>query len=251
MLANVWRAEHVLADFWVSEKLDGVRGYWDGARLWTRGGQLVPAPSWFTAGWPTEALDGELWAGRGRFEFAQSTVATDVPSDAAWREMRFMVFDLPADPQPFDRRKDRLVTLMGDASVAWLQPVAQQKVASRAELRSLLNRSTASGAEGLMLHRGASLYRAVRSDDLLKLKLHDDAEARVVAYLPGKGRYVGMMGALVVEMPTGKRFRLGTGFVDADRRSPPAIGSVVTYRYRGTNPSGIPRFASYLRVRLL
>ena len=100
-----------------------------------------------------------------------------------------------------------------------------------------------------MLHRGASLYRAGRSDDLLKLKEHEDAEARVLAHLPGKGRHAGRMGALWVEMPTGQRFRLGAGFSDADRNHPPPVGAWVTYRFRGTHDGGLPRFASYLRVR--
>jgi DNA ligase-1 len=42
---------------------------------------------------------------------------------------------------------------------------------------------------------------------------------------------------------------LGTGFTDAQRAAPPAIGTWVTYRYRGTTDKGVPRFASFLRVR--
>ena len=68
MLANVYRADTKLADYWVSEKLDGVRGYWDGEKLMTRGGERIVAPGWFTAGWSNVPLDGELWVGRGKFE---------------------------------------------------------------------------------------------------------------------------------------------------------------------------------------
>ena len=108
-----------------------------------------------------------------------------------------------------------------------------------------------------MLHRGSSLYKAVRNDDLLKVKLHDDAEAKVIGHVPGKGKYAGQLGALLVEMPSSsltdgkspKRFKLGTGLSDAQRQNPPAVGSHVTYRYRGFNDSGIPRFASFMRIR--
>ncbi len=100
-----------------------------------------------------------------------------------------------------------------------------------------------------MLHRGASLYRAQRNDDLLKFKLYQDAEATVIAHVPGKGKYQGMLGALLVETPAGIRFKLGSGLKDAQRRDPPAIGSQVTYRYRGLHASGIPRFATFMRVR--
>ena len=47
----------------------------------------------------------------------------------------------------------------------------------------------------------------------------------------------------------GQRFRLGAGFSDADRDHPPPVGAWVTYRFQGTHDGGLPRFASYLRVR--
>ncbi len=249
LLANVYRPGMRLADYWVSEKYDGVRGYWDGHTLRTRGGETVAAPAWFTAGWPETPMDGELWAGRGRFSHAQSTVRQQQPDDAAWREMRFMVFDLPAHGGTFDQRLPALNQLVESLDQPWVQAVPQQRVASDAALQKLLLRTVRAGGEGLMLHRGASMYRAGRSDDLIKVKTHEDAEAKVVAHLPGQGRHAGRLGALVVEMPSGQRFRLGAGLTDAERDHPPPVGSWVTYRFRGTHDSGVPRFASFVRVR--
>ncbi len=249
LLANVYRTDVVLADYWVSEKFDGVRGFWDGRQLVTRNGNPIAAPAWFTAGWPDTPLDGELWAGRGRFTFAASAVARGTPDDAAWREMRFLVFDLPAHPGPFDERLPALQQVVARLNRPWVQAVAQWKVTDTHALQACLQRTVKAGGEGLMLHRGASRYRGERSDDLLKLKLHDDAEATVVAHLPGQGRHAGRLGALRVQMPDGRQFRLGSGFSDAERDAPPPIGSVVTYRHRGLHPSGLPRFASFLRVR--
>ena len=249
LLANVYRPGMRLADYWVSEKYDGVRGYWDGHTLRTRGGETVAAPAWFTAGWPDTPMDGELWAGRGRFSHAQSTVRQQQPDDAAWREMRFMVFDLPAHGGTFDQRLPALNQLVESLDQPWVQAVPQQRVASDAALQKLLLRTVRAGGEGLMLHRGASMYRAGRSDDLIKVKTHEDAEAKVVAHLPGQGRHAGRLGALVVEMPSGQRFRLGAGLTDAERDHPPPVGSWVTYRFRGTHDSGVPRFASFVRVR--
>ncbi len=250
LLAQVYRPGAVaLQDYWVSEKYDGVRGHWDGERLRTRGGEPITPPAWFTAGWPTTALDGELWAGRGQFAQAQSTVRQTRASDAAWRQMRFMVFDLPAHPGSLDARLPVLQMTVARIGQPWVQAVVQQRVANDAALHALLRRTVRGGGEGLMLHRGASLYRAGRSDDLLKLKTHDDTEARVVAHLPGKGKHAGRLGALLVEMPTGQRFKLGTGLSDAQRVDPPPIGSWVTYRFRGAHDSGLPRFASFVRVR--
>ena len=249
LLANVYRPGMRLADYWVSEKYDGVRGYWDGHTLRTRGGETVTAPAWFTAGWPDTPMDGELWAGRGRFSHAQSTVRQQQPDDAAWREMRFMVFDLPAHGGTFDQRLPALNQLVESLNQPWVQAVPQQRVASDAALQKLLLRTVRAGGEGLMLHRGASMYRVGRSDDLIKVKTHEDTEAKVVAHLPGQGRHAGRLGALVVEMPSGQRFRLGAGLTDAERDHPPPVGSWVTYRFRGTHDSGVPRFASFVRVR--
>lgn len=249
MLANVYRPGVRLADYWLSEKYDGLRAFWDGERLRTRGGETIAAPDWFTAQWPTEPMDGELWAGRGRFEEALSTVRQLTPDDAAWRRIRFMVFDLPAHPGVFTERIEAYGRLARRIDQAWVQAVPQERVGSHAELMARLDRMVRDGGEGLMLHRGDAPYRAVRNDDLLKVKTHEDAEARVIGHVPGKGRHAGRMGALVVQTPQGLRFKLGTGFTDAERDQPPGVGTWVTYRFRGLNESGVPRFASFVRVR--
>ncbi|WP_309683252.1 DNA ligase [Polaromonas sp.] len=254
MLAKVYQAGVSLPDYWVSEKYDGVRGYWDGAQLLTRGGERIAAPAWFTAGWPRVAMDGELWAGRGQFAKAVATVRQHSADDAAWRAIRFMVFDLPAHGGPFSERIPALNGLVSRIDQPWVQAVAQHKVASHLALQGLLLKTVKLGGEGLMLHRGASLYKGERNDDLLKLKTHEDTEARVIAHIAGKGKYAGKLGALLVELPAAdgrpaRRFKLGSGFTDAERDSPPAVGALVTFRFRGMTDSGIPRFASFMRVR--
>lgn len=249
MLANVYHRGVDLSAYWVSEKYDGVRGYWDGKRLRTRNNEPIAAPAWFTAGWPATPMDGELWAGRGRFAEAVSTVRRETPDDAAWHAMRFMVFDLPAQPGTFDQRLPVLRSTVSRLGLPWVVAVQQIKVPDDRTLQALMRKTVKEGGEGLMLHRGASLYRAERNDDLLKLKPYDDAEAKVIGYTPGKGKYAGRVGALLVQAADGRRFRLGAGLSDAQRADPPAIGAWVTYRFRGLNDSGIPRFATFLRVR--
>ena len=254
MLAKVYRPGVVLADYWVSEKYDGVRGYWDGQALWTRSGERVAVPGWFTASWPRIAMDGELWAGHEQFSKAVSTVRQHTPSDSAWGTLRFMVFDLPTQPGTFTERTVVLNGVVIRIDQPWVQAVLQSKVTGAQALQILLLKTVKNGGEGLMLHRGNAAYKGVRSDDLLKLKIHEDDEAVVVAHLPGKGKYTGKLGALLVEMSplagqSPQHFKLGTGFTDAQRDNPPAIGARVTYRFRGLNDSGIPRFASFVRVR--
>lgn len=254
MQALPWRPVADLKDWWVSEKLDGMRGLWDGRSLWTRSGHPIHAPSWFTAGWPTQPLDGELWAGRGRFETTVSTVRRQHPQDTTWREIRFMVFDLPDQGGPFSERHRALARLLDQARVPWLAAVTQEGVVSEGALQQRLAEVVAQGGEGLMLHHGQARYEAGRSAGLRKLKPEDDAEAQVLVHLPGSGRLTGQVGALLVEMPAdalagARRFRLGSGLSDQDRRQPPPVGSWISFRYRGLTETGLPRFASYWRPR--
>jgi len=238
-----------IQEFLVSEKLDGVRAHWDGRRLRTRSGMPIQAPAWFTDGWPAQALDGELWIGRGRFQDVSDLVRAFSAADAAWREVRFMAFDLPGEEAPFGRRAARLRALLDDAAVPWLGAIAQLRLRTPAHLQAHLREVVAGGGEGLVLHRADARYRAGRSDGLRKLKPWRDAEARVVGYRAGKGKYAGQVGALVVEDASGRRFALGSGLDDADRLHPPAKGTLVTYRYNGLTGKGTPRFARFLRVR--
>lgn len=250
LLANDYDdAEVDVSHYWVSEKYDGVRAYWDGKHLVTRAGNTIHAPEWFTRDWPAEPLDGELWAGRGQFERVTATVRDLDPSDSAWRHIRFMVFDLPAHGGTFSARLETLRSLLSSTRVDWLREVTQSRVADDAALHLRLESIHAAGGEGLMLHKEDSPYRAERSDDLLKLKPYLDAEAEVIAHLPGQGKYLGMLGAVLVRTANGTEFRIGTGFTDEQRRHPPAIGSSITYSYHNLTARGIPRFARFLRAR--
>ncbi|MFT3736784.1 MAG: DNA ligase [Rhodocyclaceae bacterium] len=249
LLANVWRDGIDPADYLVSEKLDGVRGIWDGQVLRFRSGNPVPAPQWFTRALPPVPLDGELWIARRQFDRLSAIVRREIPVDEEWREVRYMVFELPGASGSFSERATAMRALLQEARVPWLQAIEQFRITDRKALANLLHERVRQGAEGLMLHRADAPYVTGRSDVLLKLKPMLDTEAIVVGHLPGKGRFAGKLGALLVETPEGRRFRLGTGFSDAQRDSPPPLGSTVTYRYRDLTASGLPRFASFLRMR--
>ena len=249
MRGGVYHSGVDLEEYWVSEKLDGVRAYWDGERLRSRRGNFFSAPAWFVADFPAFPLDGELWLGRGMFEKLSGAVRREKPRPAEWREIRFMVFDLPASAEVFDRRLETLRRIARETDSAYLGLVEQFRVAGQDELLQKLQQVVADGGEGLMLHRGGAVYRAGRTRDLLKLKQHEDAEAVVVRHLPGKGKFSGMLGSLLVETPDGLRFKLGSGFSLRQRREPPPVGATVTYKYYGKTRKGVPRFASFLRVR--
>ena len=237
------------APYLVSEKLDGVRGYWDGLRMFTRRGQAIAVPAWFAAHLPKQALDSELWMARGRFDAASAAVRRQQPQDAEWRALRYMVFELPGAVGTFEQRAAALLALATEAAWAGLQAVPQTRLATPAALQARLSEVMRGGGEGLMLHLAAAPYQSGRQASLLKLKPQDDDEAVVLAHLAGAGRLQGMLGALRVRNGAGREFSIGSGFSDAQRRAPPAVGSTVTYRYRGLTNSGLPRFATFLRVQ--
>lgn len=236
------------APYLVSEKYDGVRGHWDGRTLRFRSGRVVPAPAWFAGRLPRTPLDGELWLGRGRFDEISGIARKAVPVDAEWRQVRYMVFELPGAAGTFAERATRIGELAAQAGWPQLVAVEQAPVADREALKRRLAATVAQGGEGLVLHLASAAYRPGRSDVTMKLKPELDTEAIVVAHHPGQGRYAGQLGALEVRAPDGRQFLIGSGFSDAQRRDPPAVGSVVTYRYRDLTSTGLPRFASFLRV---
>jgi DNA ligase-1 len=237
------------AGWLVSEKFDGIRALWDGERLSFRSGLPVTAPPGFLARLPREPLDGELWLGRGRFERLSGTVRKARPVAAEWAAVRYLVFDQPGTPGPFAERAHRLERLVRRTGWPALQAVAQERLIDRAALAARLQAVVRGGGEGLMLHRADAPWQPGRSEALLKLKPLHDAEATVLGHEPGRGRHAGRLGALRVRDDDGVEFRIGTGFSDAERDAPPPAGSRVTYTYRGRTERGVPRFASFLRVR--
>lgn len=248
LLAHSWQNDIDLAGWWMSEKLDGVRAYWDGQQFISRLGNIFNAPDFFTAGLPKVPLDGELWLARKAFQRCVSIVRRQDKSEL-WRSVRFLVFDLPTAEGPFEERLEQLRDCLATSRPEFAEAHAHDRCRGLEHLREELARVEALGGEGLMLRQPGSRYEAGRSPTLLKVKTFHDAEARVVEHLPGTGRHKGRLGALGVALADGTTFSIGTGFSDAQRDAPPEIGSVVTFRYQELSDRGVPRFPSFVRVR--
>ena len=249
LLAEVYRDQVDVTHYLVSEKLDGVRAIWDGSTLRFRSGKEINAPRWFVDGLPKRPLDGELWIARGKFERLSGIVRKDFPDDNEWRQVRYMIFELPGAPGTFRERAEAMRKIVRQTNIPWLREIEQFSVVDRNSLQKRMKEVVKAGGEGLMLHRADALYETGRSDTLLKMKPWEDAEAVVIGHVPGKGKNVGMLGALRVRTADGREFSLGTGFTDKQRSNPPPIGTTVTYRYRDLTNTGMPRFASFMRVR--
>ena len=248
-LAAVWPSGRSPQGFLVSEKFDGVRAVWDGQRLCFRSGREIQAPPGWVRDLPRHPLDGELWIGRGQFDRLSGLVRQQRPDAGAWRDVHYLVFDAPGQPGPFEARWQAVRPVIEASGLPWLSRVAQQRVPDATALQARLDEVVRAGGEGLMLHRADALWRSGRSDALFKLKPELDDEAQVVGHLPGQGQLAGLTGALQVRTPQGLEFALGSGLGDEARRHPPALGTWVTYRYRDRTPSGVPRFATFVRLR--
>lgn len=248
LLAETWDGEQDIRDWWLSEKLDGVRAVWTGERFLSRQGNVYRAPAWFTADLPQFSLDGELWLDRQAFQRTVSIVRRhDEPDE--WRSIRYVVFDAPAAAEPFEQRVQRCRAHFAQYPAFYAEVLPQEPCRGAEHLRAELDKVVQLGGEGLMLRQPESSYVAGRSATLLKVKRFHDAEARVIGHQPGAGRHRGRLGALRVELPNGVQFAVGSGFIDREREQPPAIGSLITFRYQELTDRGVPRFPTFVRVR--
>ncbi|MDT8407510.1 MAG: DNA ligase [Methylococcales bacterium] len=246
--AKVYQPGSEVTEYWVSEKLDGVRARWNGRQLLSKKGHSFPAPAWFVKGFPDTALDGELWSARGEYQKIISIVSREQAHEG-WRQIKFMVFDLPDDDRSFTHRLAQMQVLATQSAAPYLDVIEQFRVANEAELMQTLDKVVAEGGEGLMLHHQDARYHPGRSQHLLKLKPYQDAEAVVIGYTPGKGQFTGKMGAIKVRTDDNKEFYIGSGFTVQQRENPPPLGARITFRHQNFTDSGIPRFAVFLRIR--
>ncbi len=234
---------------WVmSEKLDGVRGLWDGEHLRTRNGNVLHAPTWFTRDFPPFALDGELWTQRGDFENIVSIVRRKTP-DERWAQVSYRIFEVPNQAGGLLQRLAVLADYLAEHPVDHLGIIPQIRVKSASHLTRLLDEIVAGGGEGVVVRDPAQPYRTGRLPHALKVKRYLDAECVVRKILPGRGKYTGMMGALQCQMADGRMVAIGSGFSDKMRADPPPPGSVITFKYYGLSNQGNPRFPVFMRRR--
>ncbi|MEO8841565.1 MAG: DNA ligase [Kofleriaceae bacterium] len=249
LLAHKWETDHDPTGWWMSEKLDGIRAYWDGEGFISRLGNKFYAPEWFIADLPADTLDGELWVGRKMFSEAMSIVRSGGQSDA-WKKVTYVVFDAPEAKGGFEDRIAHIEKVMTRAEAPYARALEHVVCKGMDHLREELVRVEQLGGEGLMLRQPKSKYAIGRSNTLLKVKTFHDAEGTVVGHAEGSGKHKGRLGALIVELSDGVRFNVGTGFTDAEREDPPAIGSVITFRYQELSKDGVPRFPSWVGDRI-
>ncbi|HGO5856103.1 TPA: DNA ligase [Mannheimia haemolytica] len=232
---------------WVmSEKLDGVRGFWDGKQLISRQGYPLNPPDYFIKDFPPFAIDGELFSERGKFEEISSIVRSTQPK--GWHKLKLQVFDVPNAQGNLIERLATLKNYLKQHPTPYITIIEQIPIKDKAHLQQFYQSVLEQGGEGVIVRNPNAGYIQGRSAQILKIKPVLDEECKVVAHHKGKGKYADKLGAITCENQRG-RFRIGSGFKDKDRENPPPIGSIITYKYRGITESGKPRFATFWRIR--
>ncbi len=248
MLADDYDDQDVRG-WWMSEKLDGVRTTWNTKNFVSRYGNVFNAPAWFTEDLPKGPrgvpLDGELWAGRGSFQFVSGAVRRHKPRDEDWAQIKYMVFDGPGILGPFEARMASLERIVHGPNAIIVE---QERVKSPKHLVRVFKATIKGGGEGLMLRAPGSPYVFGRSPLLLKVKPWYDTEGVIVGYKPGKGKYKDVVGSFKIELADG-RIAYVAGMPDELRIDPPTVGTVITFKYRNLTKAGLPRHPEFLRIR--
>lgn len=248
LLAKKWDRMLDPTGWVVSEKLDGWRAYWNGRLFCSRSadgsfGRIIEAPAWFTKGLPHEALDGELYAGRG--EIGKVTAAVSGKRELDWKAIHYSVYDAPDYLQGFEQRIKYAQIILNRAFNA--KVIDFWVCESREQLLKQLKEIVAAGGEGLMLRKPGSRYEKKRSNTLLKVKPRFDAEAVVVGHV--EGTRPGLCGSLEVMNNKGLRFKVASGMTEAMAHNPPPVGTIITYEWELLTKEGIPRPAIFVRIR--
>ena len=205
--------------WWISEKLSGVRAYWNGEDFFTRTGTRIHAPGIFKEGLPANVhLDGEPWIGREAFKACVGIVrSTDASGRAEeWRVMKSIMLDGPVvDGKvgvPYEARHTAC------EAAAEAEPFASAvAIRGRPTWSSSCATSSPTGARAsCSASRGDCTSargptRCLRSRRSSTLRPRSWATPRI----PG---WRGCMGVLGCKMPvTGVRFKVGSGFTQAQR----------------------------------
>ena len=244
----IYQGNEAITGWFMSEKLDGIRGYWDGKQLLTRKGKAIYPPAWFTQNFPPFELDGELWSRQNQFEFIQSTVLDKTPSDD-WKKITYNLFEVPNAIGDFPTRLQKARDWFSKHSNPYVRIIPQIPCKGKAHLAKFLKQIESKGGEGVIVKDPNQPYHTGRSPHVLKVKNFSDMEGTVMAIQPGKGKFKGMMGSLTVKLQNGIQFKIGSGFSKKERVSPPKVGEVITFKHYGFTKNGKPKFASFMRLR--
>ena len=161
ILLKEYRSDLDVTGWLLSEKLDGVRAYWDGEQLLSRNGHLIFAPEWFTKNFPPFELDGELWIGRDKFQKTMSVVTRHQP-DERWHKVRYQIFEVPNQAGGLLARLAVLQSYLDNNVLPHLNIIPQMVVVDPSMVEVQLQKVQALKGEGLVLRQAERLYHTGR-----------------------------------------------------------------------------------------
>jgi DNA ligase-1 len=230
---------------WVmSEKLDGIRAYWDGNQLLTRNGKKIYAPKWFIKDYPNFEIDGELWTKRGDFENISSIVRDKIPS-RNWSQIKHYIFEVPNAKGGLFQRLEKAKTYQN----TYIKILPQIIILNIEHQKNYLKEVESKNGEGIVVRDPNVLYTNKRTSKALKVKNFKDTECTIIGYTNGKGKYNGKIGAIICQLSNQITFKIGSGMDDDFRNDPPKKGTIITFKYQNITKYGKPRFPVYLRIR--
>jgi DNA ligase-1 len=236
---------HKIKDWYMSEKLDGIRAYWNGKEFLSKNGNKIYAPTWFIKDFPNFELDGELWTKREDFENIQNIVLDKKPS-LKWQEITYNIFEVPNEQGNFDKRLEKIKNYLYKNQNKFIKIIPQLICKNDKELNKYLEKLVNEKAEGIMLKNPKLEYFKGRSENILKVKKFYDDEALVIGINYSN---IKEFKSLKVRLKNGIVFNLGGGFSNIERRNPPKIGDTITFKYYNLTKNSKPKFASFLRIR--
>lgn len=233
--------------FVYSEKLDGVRAFWDGKNLYSKGGKLLTPPSFFTQNFPPFAIEGELWSKRGDFENIVSILKSTKKKEK-WRELKFYIFEVPNQQGGILKRLEVLEAYLASQPAPFISIIPQLPLNTLQALQDALSAITQAGGEGVVVREKDAPYYTGRNKKAMKLKLYEDRECKITSYVQGKGKFENLVGSIIC-LDGDVEFKIGSGMSEDFRKNPPKVGTIITYKYFGLNKNKLPKFPVFLRIR--
>jgi len=234
LLADEWNDGDDPTGWWMTEKMDGVRGYWTGQKFYSRQGKEIVTPDWYTKDFPKAQLDGELWHPGGFIPLTSTIRSKDLSS---WKDIIYWVFDVPSHTGAFE---ERLKFLQDLTKPDCLKVIPVTQCTGKEHLKEFFDSVTGRDGEGIMLRKPTSLYEIGRTQTLFKMKAWHDSEVK----------YVGLNHSsrgLLCQTPNGEYCVIRCS--GADFSHPPAEGTILTVKHNGHWKSGKPKYPYFYRVR--
>lgn len=248
MLVNKYKGDENLSGWVMSEKLQGVRGLWDGKTLKNRAGNIIPAPDFFTKCYPDFAIDGEIYSYKLPYE--DITAATKGQNPNAWIKIKHYIFDVPEAEGGLMQRLAVLQEYLDKNKCDTIKIIPQLPAISHKNMENYYNEIVTRNGQGVIVRDPNAPYKGGRSNKILKFKKQLDDECKILDYNNGTGKFSSTIISLTCKnLKDDKIFKIKSGIDKKVRNNPPKKGTIITYKYHGIKDDGSPKNPVFLYAR--